>query len=540
MNARPAFLVALVLAAVAGPLVAWWSAGTDSMDRLEARLLAEARADLATEELRRALRAAELLEDLRASESERPWYHYQDYYNDPGALADGLALFPSPIAADARPPLIAAFASLSDGEPPWESGWSALGAGDPSLLERAASAIATAAQIRRLPVESYEQNVSFGKGGERRVRVSPVPAAPPVDVEVQSFRWMRLQTADGPGLAAVRRIETPDGRRVQAFAIDRTALETALATSLAQSARVRIVASSPSRTASTPIPVENCSWHVVLVDDSLSKGAGERSALLRSRFERTLLLGGSLALLGALAAGLLLAQAGRIARQRATFAAAAAHELRTPLASLRLQAELLEQQTAGGAAGERASRIVGETSRLSRVVSNILGATRLERGGIATNVIEGDLAASVARIIAEQRRALGARGLEVALSGADVPLAARFDPEALAHVLGNLLDNAERHARGRPGRRAEVSLGRGDDGAPRILVTDTGPGVHPELRASLFEPYVRSSDPSRGGLGLGLPIARALCRAMGGDLRHHEPEPGRGTGAAFEITLPAL
>lgn len=524
MNARPGFVAALVIAAVLAPLLAWWLAGSDAMDRHEMRLVAQARGELMMEELRLAAVTAQLIEAVRESEARRPWYHYQDYYNDPAAVAEGAALFPSPLASTAKPPLVAAHVSVASDGSAWQSGWPDFRATDlPRFGDDAERGIG---EMQIFPNASYVQNVqanTMGKGMRFQVR------APDIPIEVQSFRWTRLETRAGPALAAVRRVETPDGWRVQAFVIDRAALREWLA----QGHRARLV-DRGGREGGAPIPVENCPWDIVLTDDSRTAAAMERAALLRSRFWRTFTLGSSLAVLAAIGAAVFITQGARIARQRALFAAAAAHELRTPLASLRLQAELLQADAKDEAAIGRAGRIVRETARVARVVTNILGATRLERGGIAVSTSDGDLAAAVRAIVEEQRSALASRGIEVTLAGADEPLPARFDAEALAHVVGNLLDNADRHGREGGSASVELRLGRKDDRAI-VLVRDGGPGVPAGMRATIFEPYARSADPSRGGLGLGLPIARALCRAMGGDLRLLDAVPG----ATFEISLPA-
>jgi signal transduction histidine kinase len=108
------------------------------------------------------------------------------------------------------------------------------------------------------------------------------------------------------------------------------------------------------------------------------------------------------------------------------------------------------------------------------------------------------------------------------------------DASRLAQVLGNLLENAHRHAGGSP---VVVTVTGGDPAT--VLVTDTGPGVPPADRERIFDRLVRLDEArgGDGGAGLGLAIARGIARAHGGDLRCVEPPSGRG--AAFELALRA-
>lgn len=123
--------------------------------------------------------------------------------------------------------------------------------------------------------------------------------------------------------------------------------------------------------------------------------------------------------------------------------------------------------------------------------------------------------------------------LTITRTGVD-GLSVRADPTRVAQILSNLLDNARRHTP--PGGRITVDVQTRDTTA-QVTVTDTGPGIPDDERERIFERLVRL-DTARardhGGAGLGLPIARALARAHGGDLTC-EPHDG---GARFRLTLP--
>src|SRR5439155_17131265 len=106
------------------------------------------------------------------------------------------------------------------------------------------------------------------------------------------------------------------------------------------------------------------------------------------------------------------------------------------------------------------------------------------------------------------------------------------DRDALARIVGNLLDNAEKYSRGAADRT--ITLATRDLGdVVEVVVTDRGPGVGDEAR--LFHPFARGV-PTDGpaGLGLGLALSRSLARAMGGDVIYRTPDGG---GAAFAVQL---
>jgi signal transduction histidine kinase len=230
-------------------------------------------------------------------------------------------------------------------------------------------------------------------------------------------------------------------------------------------------------------------------------------------------------------------QAERLARQRSAFAAAAAHELRTPLAGLRMYAEMLAEGLGDPAGYPRyARRVADEAERLGRVVTNVLGFTHLERQSLAVSPRPGDLAAFVGELAARLGPWLEGMGALLAVELPGAPVDVPFDPDAVTQILQNLLDNAERYARDADDRTITLRISPGNAGSARISVSDRGPGVARAMAGRLFVPFSRGNQlDGPAGLGLGLSLCRALARAHGGDMFHEETPGG---GATFTVSLP--
>ena len=216
-------------------------------------------------------------------------------------------------------------------------------------------------------------------------------------------------------------------------------------------------------------------------------------------------------------------------RQR-QFVADASHELRSPIASLRQTAEVERSHPGALGEGELAVAVLEESTRMQRLVEQLLLLTRADEGrvvGTPREVDVDDLA------LAEARR-VRRTGLEVDASGV-APGRVLGDAIALGQVTRNLVDNAARHAAGR------ISLRVGEaDGHVELVVEDDGPGVPVDDRARVFERFVRLDDArsrDAGGSGLGLAIVAEVVRAHGG--RVEVGDSAALGGAAFTVVLPA-
>jgi signal transduction histidine kinase len=212
------------------------------------------------------------------------------------------------------------------------------------------------------------------------------------------------------------------------------------------------------------------------------------------------------------------------------FVADASHDLRTPVAGLLAASESLLRDDPGRTERERRLvAMVREARRAGRLVDDLLLMARLDGAEPARELRREPVDLAVlAEEVAAAQRLLGADVRVVRATAGPVPVVG--DPEQLTRVLTNLGDNARRVA-------GHVWLTVGwRDGHGTVEVTDDGPGVPAADRERVFDRFVRLDGATSGsGHGLGLPIARAVARAHGGELCC---EPA-GAGARFVLRLPA-
>lgn len=218
------------------------------------------------------------------------------------------------------------------------------------------------------------------------------------------------------------------------------------------------------------------------------------------------------------------------------FVSDAAHELRTPVAGMRAAADTLVRSP--GTADERerlATHVVREAERASRLIDDMLLMARVDQG-ISLDVAPVDLGASLLADVERQRLRRPSLDLRVVLP--DGPVVVAADAGRVSQVVGNLVDNAARATGGTGQVTLWLDASRVDEVS--VLVSDDGPGVPAPDRERVFDRLVRLDEARRsgdGGAGLGLPIARGLARAHGGDLVCEAPGFGR-PGAVFRLTLP--
>jgi signal transduction histidine kinase len=217
------------------------------------------------------------------------------------------------------------------------------------------------------------------------------------------------------------------------------------------------------------------------------------------------------------------------------FLADISHELRTPLTSIQGFAQAIVD---GEARGDAVSHVAGiihrESRRLVRMVEGLLQVARLESGahGIAREEVAPAklLASAVAALEVQAKDA----GVTFDLTGADTLPSLRGDPDKLAHLFLNVLDNAVKHS---PRGTTVRIRGSRDDGAVVIRVRDEGSGLPQGAQARLFQRFYRGDNAERDGAGLGLAIAQAIAQAHGGTIRASNVEGG---GAEFAVRLPLV
>ncbi len=229
-------------------------------------------------------------------------------------------------------------------------------------------------------------------------------------------------------------------------------------------------------------------------------------------------------------------------RRRSDFASAVTHELRTPLTTFRLYSEMLADDMITDPARKREylETLRSESSRLARLVENVLAYARLEEGRQHTSPQQVRMQSLLDEVAPGLSRQAAERDMRLNISGelgADQMVHA--DRDSVSRILTNLVDNACKYASSAVDRSIEIRVSR-RDGQVLIAVRDHGPGVSADAAGKLFAPFQRgkvAGDRGAAGVGLGLALCRSLARDMGGDLRLH-PLPAGEAGARFVLELP--
>jgi signal transduction histidine kinase len=221
----------------------------------------------------------------------------------------------------------------------------------------------------------------------------------------------------------------------------------------------------------------------------------------------------------------------RSAEQQRQFVADASHELRSPLARMRAELEVDAAHPESADPAATATSVLAETVGMQRMVDDLLLLARGDAGAPAPLGTEPvDLDDVVGTVVAGLRRT-GERRIDTR----DVlPVQVRGDRGQLERLVGNLLDNAVRHARD----QVVVTLAPRAGGA-ELTVADDGPGVPDDERERVFERFTRLDEArtaGAGGAGLGLAIARGIAERHGGGLTLAANAPG----ARFVLSLPVL
>jgi signal transduction histidine kinase len=219
-------------------------------------------------------------------------------------------------------------------------------------------------------------------------------------------------------------------------------------------------------------------------------------------------------------------------QDRLRFIASIAHDIRNPLHSIIMAADLLKRR---GNAEDRgpAQLIFGQTQNLDRLVGDLLDTTRIEAGQLNLHFSTQDVRPMIRDAVELQRASATIHHLDVKLP--DFPLACRCDSARFSQVLNNLLSNAIKYS---PNGGSVEVIARQNGTDIEISVSDEGIGIEPDDLENIFTPFKRTPA-TKGtipGVGLGLSTSRRIVEAHGGEL-NVSSVPGRGS--TFTIRLPA-
>ncbi|MGH9408573.1 MAG: ATP-binding protein [Vicinamibacterales bacterium] len=220
-------------------------------------------------------------------------------------------------------------------------------------------------------------------------------------------------------------------------------------------------------------------------------------------------------------------------RQRQlTFIAAVVHDLRNPMAPLKMAADRLAHGQAGARVEQLGAMIMRQVAQLERLASDLLDSARIEAGELELRPETCDLRDTIAHVV-ELFRAQP-DGERVSANFPEAPIAVECDPERLQQVVGNLISNALKYSP--DGGYVEVTLAADNDQA-KLRVTDQGVGIAEADLPYIFEPFRRVGNAAHSvpGVGLGLSITRRIVRAHGGRI---DVKSAPGVGSTFTVVLP--
>jgi len=208
------------------------------------------------------------------------------------------------------------------------------------------------------------------------------------------------------------------------------------------------------------------------------------------------------------------------------FLANASHQLRTPLTSLQLRLEAIEQE--GGSAGKQAAKAQAELVRLSELVESLLELARASSVEVSGEQVD---LSEVARAAVDRWTAPAASGGKRILEQVHAASPVWASAQDLGQVLDNLLENSIRYSP----EGTEITVETRGNGRPGLVVSDNGPGIPPEERERVFERFYRGSTGRKAGsgTGLGLAVVAELVHRWGGEVHLAD-----GAGTVIEATFP--
>jgi len=228
-----------------------------------------------------------------------------------------------------------------------------------------------------------------------------------------------------------------------------------------------------------------------------------------------------------------------LSERRSRFVSSVTHELKTPLTNIRMYIEMLEQGIARDPEREQEYfRILGsESSRLSRLINNVLEFSKFEKKQTRLDLREGTLEEEIHEVKEVMQEKLRQEGFSLKVEMEELP-PFKYDREAMIQILINLIDNSMKFGKSMPSREITLKVWPEPDSA-KISVSDTGPGIPRHDLKKVFDDFYRvDSDLTRttGGTGIGLALVKKLVTLMGGSVW---AENNDGPGCTITISLPA-
>jgi two-component system CheB/CheR fusion protein len=232
----------------------------------------------------------------------------------------------------------------------------------------------------------------------------------------------------------------------------------------------------------------------------------------------------------------LLQQAEESARRREQFIAMLSHELRNPLAAVMNATTLIQKTPDPTIIGRCQAVIERQAAHMKRLLDDLLDVTRITRGKFELRMEPLDLRTPIEAAVESTAPLYADRGVRLELSLPRQPMPVRGDSNRLMQVIVNLLSNAANYSPRHSTVKLEVTL---EDGHAAVLCIDQGVGIEPAMQEKIFELFVQSEqrlDRSRGGLGVGLSLAKNIVELHGGTIAVQSD--GHGRGSTFKIKVP--
>jgi len=284
----------------------------------------------------------------------------------------------------------------------------------------------------------------------------------------------------------------------------------------------------PKDTPAAVVPISDLlpHWRIaIFIDDkgfSTTRGFLYVSVILLGIFIAAIVSGGILLTR-------LTFQTMKTATQKTSFVSSVSHELKTPLTSIRMYAELLTSGRIKDTSKIQTylSVIVSESGRLTRLINNVLDFSKLEQGKKTYQYKPFEMDRFLSNILKTHSIRIQNKGLDITTRIGEGNFTVKTDPDAMEQVVLNLIDNALKYAGG--GKFIKFVLNN-SEGFIHLSICDDGPGIPKAQQERIFEKFYRvdnSLTSTQPGSGLGLSIARQILRDLGGDLYlDHSSENG--------------